>query len=142
MNLQELQTIVGNRLPIKIFILNNAGYSSILQSQTAWFPDNVSGCGPQSGVAFPDFQKIAAAFGIRARRLSHLARAAEMIRATLDEDGPSICEVMLDPAQTFAPKLSSRRLADGRMVSSALEDMAPFLSREELAENMLIPVAE
>ncbi|NEU12963.1 thiamine pyrophosphate-binding protein [Methylobacterium sp. BTF04] len=142
MNLQELQTIVGNRLPIKIFILNNAGYSSILQSQTAWFPDNVSGCGPQSGVAFPDFQKIAAAFGIPVRRLSHLDQAAEMIRATLDEAGPSICEVMLDPAQTFAPKLSSRRLADGRMVSSALEDMAPFLSREELAENMLIPVAE
>ncbi len=140
MNLQELQTIASNRLPIKIFILNNSGYSSILQSQQAWFPDNLAGCGPQNGVTFPDFLRIAAAFGIPARRLTDLDQAPALIRATLDEPGPAICEVMLDPAQTFAPKLSSRRLPDGRMVSSALEDMAPFLSREELAENMIIPV--
>lgn len=142
MNLQELQTIVANRLPIRIFILNNAGYSSILQSQQAWFPDNLAGCGPRNGVTFPDFLKIAAAFGIPARRIDHLDAASDLIRATLDEPGPSICEVMLDPAQTFAPKLSSRRLPDGRMVSAALEDMAPFLPRDELAENMLIPIAE
>jgi acetolactate synthase I/II/III large subunit len=142
MNLQELQTLAGNRLPIKVFLLNNAGYSSILQSQEAWFPDNVAGCGPRSGVGFPDFLAVAAAFGIPGRRIAHLDEARAAIRATLDADGPALCEVMLDPAATFAPKLSSRRLEDGRMVSAALEDMAPFLPREEFAENMLIPPAE
>jgi acetolactate synthase-1/2/3 large subunit len=65
-----------------------------------------------------------------------------MVRATLDSAGPALCEVVVDQAQPFAPKLSSRRLDDGRMVSSPLEDMAPFLSRDEFASNMLIPVQE
>jgi len=139
MNLQELQTIVYSRLPIKIFILNNSGYSSIRQSQQAWFPDNISGCGPEDGVGLPDFIRISTAFGIPARRVSHLAEADAAIVATLSEPGPSLCEVMLDPTHTFAPKLSARRLEDGRMVSAPLEDMAPFLPREEFTENMLIP---
>jgi acetolactate synthase I/II/III large subunit len=139
MNLQELQTIVSNRLPIKIFVLNNSGYSSIRQSQQAWFPDNISGCGPEDGVGLPDFIRISTAFGIPARRLTQLKEADAAIVATLAEPGPSLLEVVLDPTHTFAPKLSARRLDDGQMVSAALEDMAPFLSREELAENMLIP---
>ena len=65
----------------------------------------------------------------------------EQIRGALDEDGPQLCEIMLDKAQPFAPKLSSRRLDDGRMITSPMEDLAPFLSREELADNMLIPLA-
>jgi acetolactate synthase-1/2/3 large subunit len=59
------------------------------------------------------------------------------IRATLEHEGPAICEVLLDLSQSFAPKLSSRKLDDGRMVTAPLEDMAPFLSREELAENLI-----
>lgn len=140
MNLQELQTIAGNRLPIKVFLLNNSGYSSIWQSQTAWFPDNLSGCGPTSGVSFPDFMKVAAAFGIEARRVTRLDEARDAIRAALAAPGPFVCEFMLDPEQPFAPKLSSRRLDDGRMVSAPLEDMAPFLPRDEFAGNMLIPI--
>ncbi len=142
MNLQELQTVADSGLPIKIFLLNNAGYSSIRQSQQAWFPDNLTGCEPGNGIGLPDFLKVAAAFGIPARRVTALSEADALIDATLAEAGPSMCEVMLDPAQPFAPKLSSRRLEDGRMVSAPLEDMAPFLSREELAENLLIPPAE
>ncbi len=141
MNLQELQTIVGARLPVKLFILNNDGYHSIRQTQQNYFPDNVVGCGPESGVTFPDFVRLGEAFGFPVSRIAVHAGMAEAIQATLATNGPSLCEVILDKAQPFAPKLSSRRLEDGSMVTSALEDLAPFLSREELADNMLIPLA-
>jgi acetolactate synthase I/II/III large subunit len=142
LNLQELQTIAGNRLPIKLIVLNNNGYSSIRQTQQNYFPDNVVGCGPESGLTFPDFCELGAAFGFEVRRCaSHHALAAS-IHDTLTRDGPQLLEVMLDPEQPFSPKLSSRQLEDGRMVSSPLEDLAPFLSRSELAGNMLIPLME
>ena len=141
MNLQELQTIVGARLPVKLFILNNDGYHSIRQTQQNYFPDNVVGVGPESGVTFPDFVKLGEAFGFPVSRIATHADMAAGIRASLDSNGPSLCEVILDKAQPFAPKLSSRRLEDGSMVTSALEDLAPFLSREEMADNMLIPLA-
>jgi acetolactate synthase-1/2/3 large subunit len=141
MNLQELQTIVGARLPVKLFILNNDGYHSIRQTQQNYFPDNVVGCGPESGVTFPDFMRLGEAFGFPVSRIAAHAEMEAGIRAALDSNGPSLTEVILDKAQPFAPKLSSRRLEDGSMVTSALEDLAPFLSREELADNMLIPLA-
>jgi acetolactate synthase-1/2/3 large subunit len=140
MNIQELQTIVGGALPIKVFVLNNDGYHSIRQTQQNYFPDNVVGCGPESGVTFPDFMKIGAAFGFPVSRIETHEAMGEKIAAALDAPGSHFCEVMLDKAQAFSPKLSSRRLDDGRMVTSALEDLAPFLTREELAENMLIPI--
>jgi acetolactate synthase-1/2/3 large subunit len=140
MNVQELQTIVGQRLPIKLFVLNNDGYHSIRQTQQNYFPDNVVGCGPESGVTFPDFQKLGAAFGFPVSRIVAHAGMSEAIEKVLAAEGPQLCEVFLDKAQAFSPKLSSRRLEDGRMVTSALEDLAPFLSREELAQNMLIPL--
>jgi acetolactate synthase-1/2/3 large subunit len=141
MNLQELQTIVGQRLPVKLFILNNDGYHSIRQTQQNYFPDNVVGCGPESGVTFPDFIKLGEAFGFPVSRIAAHADMEAGIRAALATNGPSLTEVILDKAQPFAPKLSSRRLEDGSMVTSALEDLAPFLSREEMADNMLIPLA-
>jgi len=142
MNLQELQTIYGNKLPIKIFVLNNRGYHSIRQTQTAFFPDNIAGCGTDSGLSFPDFAKIAAAFGFPFVRCATHAELCATIAATLQTDGPAMAEIMLDLTQQFAPKLSSRKLEDGRMVTSPLEDMAPFLSREELRSNMLVPMKE
>jgi acetolactate synthase-1/2/3 large subunit len=140
LNLQELQTIVGNRLPVKVFVLNNNGYSSIRQTQENYFPDNVVGCGPESGLTFPDFVTLGTAFGFGARRCRSHARLPEAIGKTLSGDGPQLLEVILDPDQPFAPKLASRQLENGQMVSSPLEDLAPFLPREELAENMLIPL--
>ncbi|HEX4021813.1 MAG TPA: thiamine pyrophosphate-binding protein [Acidobacteriaceae bacterium] len=137
MNLQELQTISGAAMPIKIFILNNGGYHSIRQTQQAYFPDNIVGCGLESGLSFPDFQKLAAAFNIPARQVKTHSALDAVIHETINEPGPQICEVFLDQAQAFAPKLASRRLEDGSMVSSPLEDLSPFLSREELAENLL-----
>jgi acetolactate synthase-1/2/3 large subunit len=138
MNLQELATIAHHRLPVKIILFNNGGYHSIRQTQSAYFPDNEVGCGPGSGVGFPDFQALAASFGIPSSRLGSHGELRAGIPAALAGPGPFLCEVILDPEQPFAPKLSSRRLEDGRMVTSPLEDMAPFLGREELAENLLV----
>ena len=86
--------------------------------------------------------RLGEALGFPSRRIETHDTLAALIRHTLEGDGPQLCEVMLDKAQPFAPKLSSRRLEDGRMVTSALEDLAPFLTREELADNMLIPLLE
>jgi acetolactate synthase-1/2/3 large subunit len=142
LNLQELQTIVGNSLPIKLVVLNNNGYSSIRQTQQNYFPDNIVGCGPESGLTFPDFAKLGRAFGFEIRRCASHHELADTIHDFLSSPGPQLLEVMLDPEQPFSPKLSSRKLDDGTMISSPLEDLAPFLSRAELAENMLIPLVE
>jgi acetolactate synthase I/II/III large subunit len=142
MNLQEMQTIAGHRMPIKVFVLNNGGYHSIRQTQAAFFADNIVGCGTDSGLSFPRFDKIAAAFDFPYTRCATHAELPSALAATLQTNGPALCEVMLDLAQPFAPKLSSRKLDDGRMVSASLEDMAPFLSRDELRANMLVPIKE
>jgi acetolactate synthase I/II/III large subunit len=142
-NLQELQTIAGLGLPIKIFVLNNNGYLSIRLTQTNFFPDNPVGAGPESGVTFPDFGRLAHGFGLPFRRCETHAGLRDAIRATLDGPGPQMCEIVLDPAQAFSPRVSSKRLPDGRMVTAPLEDMFPFLPREEFVANMVIPpVAE
>jgi acetolactate synthase-1/2/3 large subunit len=142
LNVQELQTIRGYDLPVKLFILNNDGYHSIRQTQRNFFPGNDVGSGPESGVTFPRFERLAYGFDLPFRRCTEHGALAASICATLSEPGPAVCEVVLDLAQPFAPKVSSKRLPDGRMVTAPLEDMAPFLPREELLENMLIPAAE
>ncbi len=137
MNLQELQTIVGARLPIKIFLLNNSGYVSIFQTHRNFFNGVEIGAGPASGVSFPDFERLMAGFGLPYRRIERHDDMVAGIDAIMATRGPAVCEVMLDGDQPFAPKLASRQLPDGTMVSANLEDMAPFLSREELARNMI-----
>jgi acetolactate synthase-1/2/3 large subunit len=139
MNLQELQTIVHNKLPVKIFVFNNNGYHSIRQTQTNFFSEPLIGCDPLSGVSFPDMEKLARAYEIPFVRCASHVDLDKAISSTMAGDRPAICEVMLTPEQPFAPKLSSQRLADGRMVSKPLEDMAPFLERDEFLENMIIP---
>ena len=138
LNVQELATVVTQKLPVKIFVLNNRGYHSIRQTQQAYFPDNLVGCGVESGLAFPDLQKLAAAYGIPYGRIADHAGLTEGIRRALGGAGSHLCEVVLDLKQEFAPKLASRKLPDGRMVSPPLEDMHPFLDRAEFMENMLI----
>jgi acetolactate synthase-1/2/3 large subunit len=142
MNLQELQTIAGYGLPVKIFILNNRGYHSIRQTQRGFFPDNIVGCGTESGLTFPDFAKLAGAFGFPYTRCARHADLDETIAATLDGPGPTLCEIVLDLKQPFAPRVSSKRLENGQIVTMPLEDMAPFLSRDELRSNMIMPLRE
>ena len=139
-NLQELQTIVGQKIPAKIFLYNNSGYHSIRAAQEAYFDGFSVGCGPETGVPVPEFSKTAAAFGLAYTHTTDHADMAETIRRTLALDGPAICEVTIDKTQPFAPKVSSKRLPDGSMVTAPMEDLAPFLPREEMESNMLIPV--
>jgi len=138
-NIQELETIRFHRLPVKIFVLNNGGYLSMRLTQGGFFKGNFIGEAERSGVSLPDYVAVAAAYGLPAIRIERTGFGGQLDRF-LGEKGPALCEVMLDPQQEFEPKLTSRRLDDGRMTTSSLEDMAPFLSREELASNMLIPL--
>ncbi|MGC4117473.1 MAG: thiamine pyrophosphate-binding protein [Myxococcales bacterium] len=135
MNVQELQTVVHHRLPIKIFVLNNAGYLSIRITQTNFFKRLV-GEGPANGVSFPDYVKVAQAYGVPAWRLDG-PDFGEKVREVLATPGPSLCEVILDETQPFEPRMSSRVLEDGRIVTPPLEDMFPFLPPEEVAQNVL-----
>ncbi len=142
MNLQELQTIAGDNLPIKIFILNNSGYVSIFQTHRNFFNGVEVGGGPKSGVTFPNFEKLSAGFGIPYFKSINHESMADAISQTLNTDGPIICELMIDENQSFEPKLGAKQHPDGRITSPALEDLSPFLSREELKENMIIELLD
>jgi acetolactate synthase-1/2/3 large subunit len=141
LNIQELQTIKHHNLPIKIFVLNNGGYLSMRLTQGSFFKGNFIGESARSGISFPDYVKVAVAYGLAAARFES-ANFGPLLDDFLAAPGPALCEVMLDPAQGFEPRLSSRQLPDGRIVTASFEDMAPFLSREELAQNMLVPLTE
>lgn len=138
MNLQELQTIVGNHLPIKIFLLNNNGYVSIFQTHRNFFGGVEVGGGPKSGVNFPDFSKISQAFDIPYQKISAHSELEAGIAQTLAVPGVAFCEVMLDENVSFAPKLGAKQHPDGRITSPPLEDLSPFLPRETFKENMII----
>jgi acetolactate synthase-1/2/3 large subunit len=132
-----MQTVVHYRLPLKIFVLNNNGYLSIRTSQQGFFGSAV-GASPASGVTFPDMLKIAQAYNIHSIKID-MQDFTPSIQKALDMPGPVLCEVLLDQDQGFEPRQSSRQLPDGRIVSAPLEDMYPFLDRDELLENLLIP---
>lgn len=144
MNLQELQTVVTNKLPIKLFLINNQGYHSIRITQTNLFSEHCKvGIGPESGdLSFPNFRKIAEAFGMPYRSACSNAEMKEAVAATLAKPGFAFCEIFTDTVQVWEPKSSTKRLSDGTLVSPPLEDLAPFLPREELAEQMYIPMLE
>ena len=131
MNIQELATIAHNKLNLKLFILNNNGYHSIRQTQTNLFKPPMIGVDADSGVGFPDFGKLADAFGISYLTATAEGDADATIAKALAGDGPVICEIVVDHTQNFAPKSSSKVLPDGRIVSPSLDDMAPFLPRDE-----------
>jgi acetolactate synthase I/II/III large subunit len=137
MNLQELQTMKHYNLPIKLFVMNNNGYISIKQTQTNFFEGRLAGSDKSSGVSMPNFVELAKAFGLPAVRIESPESLMQHLPDVLDHQGPIVCEVILDSDYIFSPKLSSEKLADGRMVSKPLEDMYPLLERKEFAENML-----
>lgn len=142
MNLQELQTIAGNRLPVKIFLLNNAGYVSIFQTQRNFFNGQEVGGGPKSHVTFPEFRALAEAFGFPYFAARAHDALPDAIAATLAADGPVLCELFVDDNVSFAPKLGAKAHPDGRITSPALEDLSPFLPRETLQANMRIALMD
>ena len=132
MNLQELQTVVYNHLNIKIIYLNNNGYHSIRQTQGNLFKgEPLVGVCDGNGLSFPDMEKISYAYGIPYAKIDHLDAAPDQIEDALHRKGPVLIEAVLDPEQNFAPKLSSKVLPDGKIVSPSLDDMFPFLDKEE-----------
>jgi len=143
MNIQELQTIIGYALPVKIFVLNNDGYISMRQTQESFFGGRYTACDPRSGVTFPKMLKVAAAYGFPVFSIKDHSCMDAVIGDVLHSQGPALCEVMLSTTQRFVPKVASQLKPDGRMVSKPLEDMFPFLPREEFLSNMLVePLSE
>lgn len=140
MNLQELQTIIHHKMPIKIFLINNGGYHSIRQTQKNFFGEPLVGIGADSrDLSFPDMEKLAAAYGYPYVQAAHNSELKEAVLKTLALKGPAICEVFVSMDQNFEPKSSAKRLPDGTMVSPPLEDLSPFLPEEEMDQNMIIP---
>jgi acetolactate synthase-1/2/3 large subunit len=137
MNVQELQTLVGYQLPVKVFVLNNNGYLSIRQTQTGFFQGRKIGESSESGVTFPNMKRVAEAYGIPAFSIEKVDDF-ETLKRELDKPGPALFDVSLDPSQGFEPRLRSRILPDGKILTPNLEDMFPFLDPEELASNMLV----
>lgn len=138
MNVQELETISYNHLNVKLFVLNNNGYHSIRQTQRNLFKPPLVGLDPETGVGFPDFHKLAEAFGFAFFELSKEQDAKQTIEQVLAAEGPVFCNVIVDPEQNFVPKLSSKVLPDGRIVSPSMDDMFPFLPRDEYESNRYI----
>lgn len=140
MNLQELQTIITNKMPIKIFLINNQGYHSIRLTQQNIFSEHCKvGIGPESNdLSFPEFKKLAEAFGFPYYSAHNNDEMKKVVDEVLAQEGYAFCEIFTDTEQPWEPKSSARRLEDGSIVSPPLEDLAPFLPREELKENMFI----
>jgi len=137
MNLQELQTIKFNNLPIKLFVINNNGYSSIRQTQRNFFKGHMTGSGDDSGVSVPNFIEIGKAFGFKTKQISNPESMEKEIKEVLKEKDAIICEVLVEKEYGFAPKLSSKKLPDGTMISASLEDMFPFLDKDEYEGNII-----
>lgn len=144
MNLQELQTIITNKLPIKIFLINNQGYHSIRQTQSNLFSDHSKvGIGEESGdLSFPKYEKIAKAFGYNYYSAFSNIEMKKMVNMVLEDNQPVFCEIFVSPMQNFEPKSSTKKLSDGTLVSPPLEDLYPFLDKKELLENLFIEPVE
>lgn len=132
MNLQELATVAYHKPNLKIFIINNNGYLSIRQTQTNLFKGReLIGIDNATGVNIPNFKKIANAFGLKYFKIDKLKNITKNYNKILSSSGPAIVELMVDVKQNFAPKLSSKVLPDGKIVSPTLDDMFPFLEKDE-----------
>nr|NNM91501.1 thiamine pyrophosphate-binding protein [Bacilli bacterium] len=137
LNIQELEAVKRLDLPIKYFILNNDGYASIKSSQDNHFGRNV-GCNELSGLTLPNIRDLAMAYGIPFFVIQTNDQVSELVQQVLATSGPVICDVMIDPKEELLPKVASKQLPDGKMASSKLEDLFPFLPEEEVRKNMSI----
>jgi acetolactate synthase-1/2/3 large subunit len=138
LNLQELQTIKQYKLPIKIFILNNKGYHSIVQTQNNFFKGDFIGCNEESNVSFPDNSKLADVYGLNYFKINSYIDIDYQIDKVLNCKCAVLCEVILPTDYIFMPKLSSEKQKDGTMISKPLEDMYPFLDRDDFNLNMVL----
>ena len=141
-NIQELETVRRLNLPIKFFVLNNDGYASIRASQKAYFGSSSIGADATNGLTVPNLSKIAESYGIASVVIETQANLRADIRRVLDMPGPVLCDVHVIPEEVRGPRLSSTQLPDGSFVSKPLEDLFPFLPREEFLANMIVAPLE
>lgn len=141
LNIQELETVAHLKLPIKFFVMNNGGYASIRAMQKNYF-QHLVGADSESGLTLPDITRVAKAYGLPTMRIVDQNDLRNQIKDVLNISGPVICEIMTLPDEIRAPRLSSRQRSDGTMISKPLEDLWPFLEREEFLSNMLIQPLE
>jgi acetolactate synthase-1/2/3 large subunit len=141
MNIHELATVANLQLPIKFFVVNNRGYASIRTSQQNYFKLLV-GADDTSGLRLPDVRRVAEAYGVQTAVVEHADSARDAIRGVLAMSGPVVCEVRAPADEPRGPRVSSAQRPDGSMVSKPLEDLWPFLDREEFRANMIVPPIE
>jgi acetolactate synthase-1/2/3 large subunit len=139
-NIQELQTIAHNKLPIKLFVLNNGGYLSIRNTQTKFFNKRLSGESEKSGVSFPNLKKIAYAYGIPFTRINNISELNDSLNNILSTNKPHLCEVMCPHNEEIYPTSATLQTDDGKLVSQPLENMAPFLSKDEYENEMIVQI--
>ena len=134
MNLQELATVLHHKIPVKIFIYNNGGYLTIKQTQQLGFGNRIMGSDYKSGLSFPNYKDIARAHKIKYIKISNNKFLESKIEKTVKYKGPIICELMMDPEQDQKPKAINRRI-NNKSIPTELEDMHPFLDKEDLIKN-------
>ena len=137
-NIQELETIHRLQLPIKFFVLNNDGYSSIRASQAAYFGHASIGADKSTGLTIPNLSKVGASYGLGTYVIHDQTHLREDVRKVLEMKGPVVCDVNVLPDEVRAPRLQSYQKPDGSFVSKPLEDLFPFLPREEFLANMIV----
>jgi acetolactate synthase-1/2/3 large subunit len=143
LNIQELATIAHLQLPIKLFVLNNQGYASIRASQTSYFGGPNIGCDSETGVSIPDYRKVARAYGWKTAVIEDQSDLTTAVGRILRGHGPVLCDVHIIPDEIRAPRVTSIQRPDGSFLSKPLEDLWPFLDRNEFVENMIVePVSE
>ena len=142
MNIQELETLRRLNLPVKIFVLNNQGYGSIRNTQRAYFGGHYVASDAGSGLTLPDMCKVAAAYGLATTRLENQGDLRVRVREILAAPGPCVVDVVLAVDQPTMPRLASFQRANGSMGSKPLEDLWPFLDRQEFRRNMITPPLE
>ena len=137
MNIQEFATIMHNKILIKTFIYNNGGYLTIKQTQQLGFSNRIMGSNSKTGLSFPNYQKVAESHKIKYIKVKNIIDLNKNLKNILSGSYPVICELMIDHNQEQMPKAINKRLPDGRSVATTFEDMYPFLSSDEIKENML-----
>tara|TARA_Y100000310_G_scaffold195674_1_gene195679 strand:- start:6045 stop:7841 length:1797 start_codon:yes stop_codon:yes gene_type:complete len=141
LNIQELETLRRLNLPIKYFILNNNGYTSIRNTQNKHFEQQVAS-GESSGVTLPDFEKVVKSYGLQYRKISDHSNIHQEVEDIMNSEGPIICEIQMLDVHITAPRTSTYKKKNGEFASAPMEDLWPFLPREEFEENMIIGVLD
>lgn len=137
MNLQELQTIVQNDLPIRLVIFSNGGYGAIRQTSKNFFEGAYIGCTPDTGVSFPSFARVAETFGFLYRKCSSNAEVEEAVQWLVNSENRALLEIEQRLDDPITPKVMSRLDENGKMLTPALQDMYPFIEQEEYQKLMI-----